>query len=181
MDISTSEKKNDRWEHPQFVIEVIARFPDDAYKAIRLTCHDLPGLVSVGTKNNLDISYEHRFHFIIPRDYPQGLGTIQIVPETPLFHPRIRAVGTKACYAVNGEVDRILIDIIYNILLRPETVRPPSLYKDADFGLDGDKMRWYIKYGPHKIHDHLKDLWRKKQSTTPTPAAVKSGKVKILE
>lgn len=161
-------------------MEIIARFPDQAYRTIQLTCQGLPGLVNVIKPNQLDISYYHKFHFSIPREYPQNLGTIQIVPDTPLFHPRIRAVGTKACYAVNGEIDRILIDIIYNILLRPETVRPPSLYKDADFGLDGEKMRWYIKYGPHKIYDHLKDLWSKKQTKTDALPA-KSSKVKILE
>ena len=84
--------------------------------------------------------------------------------------------GTKACYSVNGEVDRILNDIIFNILLRPETVRPPSLYKDADWGLDSRKMNWYSKYGPQRVYDLLKQKWDKKQKKKQQPPMKKKGK-----
>ena len=140
---------------------------------------DLPGLVSVSPQDKLEISFQHSFRFSLPREYPQNLGKIQIIPETPLFHPRITSVGTKACYTVNGEVDRVLIDIIYNILLRPETVRPPSMFKDADWGLDSRKMHWYIQYGPEKIHQHLKQEWQKKNTKSSVSASSKK-KIKIL-
>ncbi len=140
----------------------------------------LPGLIGVGPDDTLEISYQHCFHFSLPREYPQNLGKIQITPETPLFHPRIRAVGTKACYTVNGEVDRVLIDIIYNVLLRPETVRPPSMFKDADWGLDSRKMRWYIQYGPEKIYQHLKQEWNKKHSPQASSNALPKKKIRVL-
>lgn len=121
----------------------------------------MPGVVEVIPK--IQVSNDHIFHFIIPREYPQNLGKIKIVNETPLYHPRMGSAGSNACYTVNGEVDRVLVDLIYNVLLRPETVRPPSLFKEADWGLNAQKMHWYIQYGPQKIFEFLKTEWGKKQ------------------
>ncbi len=181
MGIRKPKKKSNVWEHSQFLVEIISFYSDQAYKTIRLTCKNLPGLVAV-EHGELKINYEHIFEFSLPREYPQNLGTIQIIPKTPLFHPRIREVGTKACYVVNGEIDRILIDIIFNILLRPNTVQPPSLYKDADWGLDSQKMRWYIQYGPEKMYEYLKSLWSKQQKQSKANLNItKAKKVSIIE
>ncbi len=179
MGTGTSEKKNNIWDHPQFTVAVVAQYPDFAHKTIRFMCRDLPGLIDVQGKH-LNISYQHDFQFTLPREYPQNLGKIQIIAETLLYHPRITGIGTKACYTVNGEVDRILIDIIYNVLLRPETVRPPNLYKDADWGLDASKMKWYIEYGPEKIYTHLKELWASNQISQHSPSKPKK-KVQFLD
>lgn len=180
MGFRRSQKKNESWEHPSFWIGIIEKHSDGAYKTIQMKSTDLPGLVGVGNENTLELSCQHCFRFSLPREYPQNLGKIQIIPETPLFHPRITAVGTKACYTVNGEVDRVLIDIIYNVLLRPETVRPPSMFKDADWGLDSRKMRWYIQYGPEKIYQHLKQEWHKKQQSKTLLPSTPKKKIKIL-
>ncbi len=161
---------------------ILEYYPDGAYKKIQLASEGLPGLLAVGTNDHLEISFQHRFYFALPREYPQSLGKIKIVNETPLFHPRITAVGTNACYAVNGEVDRILIDIIYNILLRPETVKPPNQFKDADWGLNVQKMRWYIQYGPERIYNYLRQEWGKKQKKNLQKDSESRHKnVKILE
>ena len=181
MDFSRGKKKNLEWDHPHFITKITAKHKDKAYKTIQFECTNLPGLKSVKNADNLEISYYHCFIFSIPREYPQNLGQIQIINKTKLFHPRITAVGTKACYAVNGEIDRILVDIIYNILLRPNTVRPPSLYKDADWGLDYKKMNWYINYGPEKIYNHLQELWSKKQNKIGETKVKTKNKVRILD
>lgn len=177
MDIGAISKKNDKWEHPQFTIEIIQKYPDRAYKTLRFTSNDLPGLIAVEPK--LEVVYRHRFHFTIPREYPQNLGNIKIVTETPLYHPRMGAVGANACYTVNGEVDRIFVDLIYNVLLRPETVRPPTRFKDADWGLNAQKMQWYIHYGPERIYEYLKQEWTKRQSKTKPKK--KGHRVQILD
>lgn len=129
----------------------------------------LPGISRIINDNEFTIAYQHKFSFKISREYPQELGKIKIVNQTPLVHPRIVAIGANACYSVNGEIDRILVDIIYNVLLRPETVRPPSLFKDADWGLDAKTMRWYINYGPQKIFQLLWNKWSEKQTHEKSP------------
>jgi hypothetical protein len=156
-----ARKKKEKWLHPQFVVQITKKYPDKAFQTMRFVMKDVPGIVEVSPK--IQLAYEHSFYFVIPREYPQNLGSIRITSETPLFHPRMGVVGTNACYAVNGEIDRILIDLIYNVLLRPETVRPPSLFKEADWGLNSKKMHWYIHYGPHKIYEFLQKEWGKKQ------------------
>ena len=141
----------------------------------------MPGLLDVKEGDKLEIGYNHIFLIRLPREYPQLLGKVEIYPDTPLYHPRIRAVGTKACYMVNGEIDRVFNDIIYNILLRPETVRPPSMYKDADWGLDSYKMKWYIKYGPQKIYNLLKNEWQKQHESIKPVAPKPKRKAYILD
>lgn len=137
----------------------------------------VPGIVEV--EPQLELSYEHSFYFVVPREYPQNLGRIKIVNETSLYHPRIGMAGSNACYTVNGEIDRILVDLIYNVLLRPETVRPPSLFKDADWGLNAQKMKWYIQSGPQKIYDHLRKEWNKRQKKAKNQEP--GNKVQIIE
>ncbi len=124
----------------------------------------MPGVAGVDSLGSPELSFYHHFQITLPREYPQNLAQIKIINKTPLYHPRIAGVGGKACYTVNGEVDRILTDIVFNVLMRPETVRPPGQYKDADWGLDSSKMKWYIKYGPEKLYTLLKEEWGKKQN-----------------
>lgn len=181
MDSRGGEKKKDRWEHPAFVIEVAEKYEDEAYKTLRFHALDLPGIEEVKSDGAWQLRFQHRFSFMLPREYPQNLGKIRIILETPLFHPRITAAGTKACYTVNGEVDRIFNDIIYNVLLRPETVRPPSMFADADWGLDSKKMRWYIQAGPTQVYDRLKKEWQKKQTLKGSASVSKPKKIQILD
>ncbi len=122
----------------------------------------------------MELSFSHRFKITLPREYPQNLSQIMIINETPLYHPRITGIGSKACYSVNGEIDRILVDILYNVLMRPETVRPPNKYKDADRGLDTNRMKWYIKNNPDEIHSLLWQEWGKRQQR-------KKPKIMIME
>lgn len=145
-----------------------------------MTAYEVPGVVAISKQKQLEVAYTHRFRFSLPREYPQNLGKIKIVNETPLFHPRIGLTGTKVCYTVNGEVDRILVDLIFNILLRPETVRPPTQFPEADWGLDVHKMQWYIQYGPQKIYEYLKQEWGKRQKKK-FPNQDGGKKVQILD
>ena len=174
-------KKKDKWEHPQFNINITEKYPDGAYQIVQLAMSDLPGVVAVGLDGKIEISLKHSFHFFLPRDYPQSLGKIKIVNETPLFHPRMAAAGTNACYTVNGEVDRVLVDLIYNVLLRPETIKPPNLFRDADWGLNVQKMKWYIQYGPQKIYDYLKNEWAKQQKKIGVPGNAGVKKVRVID
>ena len=89
---------------------------------------------------------------------------VDIVNRTPLVHPRFRGKGKNACYNVNGEVDRILVDLIYNTMLRPDLVRPPSLYPDEDWGVHRSSMQWYIETGPKQVYQHLQGALRERQS-----------------
>lgn len=73
-----------------------------------------------------------------------------------------------------------MVDLIFNVLLRPETVRPPNQFKDADWGLNSQKMQWYIKYGPEKVYEYLKEEWSKRQKKAEKPRRIGS-KIQILD
>jgi hypothetical protein len=162
-------------------VKFVDFYQDGAVRSLRFHALHLPGVIEVKANKEVVIGLQHVFLIRLPREYPQLLGKVEIIPETDLVHPRIRAAGIKACYTVNGEVDRVLNDIIFNVLLRPETVQPPSLYKDADWGLDSYKMKWYIQYGPERMYNELKSQWAKLHDSVPVASSKQKRKVYIVE
>ena len=121
--------------------------------------HGVPGILEVRGDHIESMVTLHRFRFTIPREYPHDLD-LEIHSVTALYHPRIASESGKACYQVHGEIDRVLIDLVFNVLLRPDLVRPPCLYPEADWGLDRRKMEWYCEAGPERIHARLLAAWR---------------------
>jgi hypothetical protein len=138
-------QENSSWRSTDFIVEIIERYRDGAYKRIRFTMHNLPGYTSQPSSltSTNTIRYEHIFVFDLPREYPQNIGMIRPTALTPLYHPRISARGTgQACYSVRGELDRILEYLPFFVLLKPDHVEPPSRY-DSDHGLNSSAMAWY--------------------------------------
>ena len=113
-------REDSSWSNSDFSVTVIERFRDGAYKRIRFIIRNLPGYARRprSLTNQTDIRYEHIFVFDLPREYPQNIGSIRPAAETPLFHPRLSASGRgHACYSVRGEIDRILEDLPFFVLL----------------------------------------------------------------
>lgn len=148
-----------RWSHPEFAVRVASRFKDKAAHILEFSLARLPGVASLDEEGKPVVRHNHRFRVDIPRSYPADLGAIRVRAMLPLFHPRIGPSGTgAACVYVNGELDRVLWSIVRQVLLDPEYVQPPKLYRGQDRGMNLSAMSWYEK-DPVGIHRRLLDLW----------------------
>ena len=169
------------WSNRDFTVAIIDRYRDGAFKRVRFTMRYLPGFVRE-PRNPEDASairYEHRFVFDLPREYPQNIGTIRPIAEMPLYHPRLAASGTgHACYSVRGELDRILEDLPFFVLLKPDRVEPPSQFQ-SDHGLNMAAMAWY-EQDTDRIVETLDQLWEAQHKDGPA-APLRQGRVRILE
>ena len=148
-----------RWSHPEFVVRVASRFKDKAAHILEFAMSNLPGVASLGADGKPRLRHQHRFRVDIPRSYPADLGSIRVRAMLPLFHPRIGPSGTgAACVYVNGEIDRVLWSIVRQVLLDPDYVQPPKLFRGQDRGMNLAAMSWY-ETDPVGIHRRLLDLW----------------------
>ncbi|MFX1509963.1 MAG: hypothetical protein ACFFBR_06625 [Promethearchaeota archaeon] len=173
-------RENTMWSNRDFSVAIIARYRDGAYKRIRFVIRNLPGIIRQprSLTDETAIRYEHRFVFDLPREYPQNIGTIRPAAETPLFHPRLAASGTgHACYSVRGELDRILEDLPFFVLLKPDRVEPPSQFQ-SDHGLNSTAMAWY-EQNTNNIVETLDRLWETRHQLG-SPATPRRGRVQIL-
>jgi len=162
-----------KWGHPDFAVRVARRFKGGAARTLELKAYNLPGIADVGEAGGATIRNEHRFRVDLPRSYPNRLGAIAVRALTPLYHPRIGPSGRgKACVYVNGEIDRVLWSIVRQILLDPEYVQPPKLYRGQDRGMNLAAMAWY-ETDPRGIHRKLLDRWAQAHGAEKFAAAEK--------
>jgi len=177
------------WSNRDFTVEIASRYRDGAYKRIRFIMRNLPGYVrqpkSTQNPRPGDIRYEHVFTFDLPREYPRNVGMIRPVAETPLFHPRLSASSGRgrACYSVRGELDRILEDLPFFVLMKPDRVEPPSRYQ-SDHGLNSRAMAWYERH-LDEVVSSLERLWEERHRISAQPAQPAGqdtqGRVLILD
>jgi hypothetical protein len=172
------ERGDGRWDHDDFTIRVARRFNDKAARTLEVKLRNLPGIEAVNGAGNVEVTRDHRFRIDIPRSYPNNLGAIVVRSMKRLYHPRIGTSGRgEACIHVNGEIDRVLLNLIRQILLDPACVQPPKLYRGQDRGMNVPAMNWYEKQ-PHRIHRRLLDLWAQAHGADAFIEAEK-GKVKV--
>jgi hypothetical protein len=184
--VERPRRDGSRWRTEDFTVEVIDRYHDGAYKRIRFTMHNLPGYAQrpASLTSQKAIRYEHTFSFDLPREYPQDIGAIRPTAETPLYHPRLSSSGTgRACYSVRGELDRILEDLPFFVLLKPDRVAPPSQFQ-SDHGLNTAAMAWY-EHDMDSIVNTLDRLWEERHRVTTRREAGHveerpGGRVRIL-
>jgi hypothetical protein len=174
-------REDTTWSNADFTVAIISRYRDGAYKRVRFTMRNLPGYIREpdSLTSTRAIRYEHRFVFELPREYPQNIGTIRPASELPLFHPRLSASGTgHACYSVRGELDRILEDLPFFVLLKPDRVEPPSQFQ-SDRGLNTTAMTWY-EQDTEGIVNTLDRLWGERHQTSVITTPLK-GRVRIID
>ncbi len=174
-------REDTTWSNADFTVAIISRYRDGTYKRIRFIMRNLPGYVREpdSLTSTRSLRYEHRFVFDLPREYPQNIGTIRPAAELPLFHPRLSASGTgHACYSVRGELDRILEDLPFFVLLKPDRVEPPSQFQ-SDRGLNAAAMGWY-EQDTENIVNTLDRLWEDRHQTSVIMTPLK-GRVRILD
>lgn len=175
---STFTRKGDKWTQEDFSVDVISKFKDNTFREIMFSVRRLPGLIGQSSsKDHLNIGYIHKFLIYLPREYPANLSHIKMRSATRIWHPRISMSGSgDACITVNGEIDRILIDLIYHLLMDPRRIRPPKLFPKEDSGLNTVAMRWFEK-DAENIHKTMLAKWdaRHEKSTLK-----ESGGIQII-
>ena len=168
--VPPEEIEENHWRTPDLEIKVIARNPDDSIKTIQYGLN-IPGVK--GLKGNSPImNYNHTFRIELPREYPARVDKIRIIADTQVFHPRFSISGFgEACIQINGEIDRVLMDLILQVLYDPDRVRPPKLYSDADFGRNSAAMKWYQSNDPHHIYNDFLLEWETYRNKKIKPKA----------
>ncbi|MFX0168362.1 MAG: hypothetical protein ACFE89_03295 [Candidatus Hodarchaeota archaeon] len=178
---SPPRREDTTWSNDDFTVTILSRYRDGAFKRVGFTMRNLPGYTQKPSQltSNRALRYEHRFVFDLPREYPQSIGMIHPTAETPLFHPRLSSSGTgPACYSVRGELDRILEDLPFFVLLKPDRVEPPSQFQ-SDHGLNTTAMAWY-EADAENIVTTLDRLWEERHQIQGT-RSVPERRIKILE
>lgn len=145
--------------HPHFRVSPKQHFSDGAIQVLRLKLSNVPGVSSVPTGPKPNMNWSHTLDVGMPRSYPMELHRLQIQCQSSLANPRLRKGG--ACLNVRGDLDRVLTDLVYHVLLEPSRIKPPKLYPGNDHGIDSRVMAWYQKQRdyPQRIHDWLLRRW----------------------
>lgn len=167
------------WKGVDFEIKVSHYHADKAIKSIQYALF-IPGIKEL-KGNEPIITHNHTFRIELPREYPARVDKIKIFAETQQFHPRFSNSGWgEGCLHINGEIDRILMDMIFQTLQDPDRVRPPKYYPDADFGTNSTAMKWYQgKNDPKKLYDSMMENWNKyRQNRLKKPEKMKNSKSK---
>ncbi|MGQ4832951.1 MAG: hypothetical protein ACP6IS_03500 [Candidatus Asgardarchaeia archaeon] len=158
---------DNHWKCNDYEIKIIKRYPDGAYSVIKYIIRNTPSYYKKPkyVRDLSSISFEHIFLIYLPREYPASISEIKLRMETSLYHPRVSSHGSlrNVCYVVMGELDRILEDLIFFILLKHDRIRPPALYPREDFGLNSEAMKWY-QSNYKEIETYLEELWDKQHS-----------------
>jgi len=171
-------RQGDKWVQEDYTVEIKGKHSDGAYREILFSIRRTPGLIGQSAnKEQMKIGYNHKFTILLPREYPANLSHIKMRSATRLWHPRIGMSGRgDACITVNGEVDRILIDLIYHLLMDPKRIRPPKLYPKEDSGMNAIAMRWFEKDADN-IHKAMLVNWDTKHEKT---SLKESGGIRII-
>jgi hypothetical protein len=158
------------WRTPDLEIKVVARNSDDSIRAIQYGLN-IPGVVGLNGKEPI-LTMAHAFRIELPREYPARVDKIRIIADSQMFHPRFSISGLgEACIQINGEIDRILMDMIFQVLYDPDRVRPPKFYDDADFGRNSSAMKWYQNNDPKSIYESLLNKWLDSRTKKIKPRA----------
>ena len=168
------------WKHPDADIQLHSYYDDGAVKSIRITYKRLPGFVRPSL-TKAALRFKHEFEISLPRSYPANLSAIKLYSLDYLYHPRMSSSrGTKmeACVHIPGEIDRIMIEFIYQILMKPDKVRPPKLFS-ADSGLQPSAMRWY-ENNMEQIIEFLEQQWDDVHEKRGSTKKEKLTKPKVL-
>lgn len=157
------KKVNDnKWYNDDFEVFIFSKYADGAIKSLEYIIKNLPGYKEKPkfVEDLKALQFIHRFRINIPRSYPRDLHKIRITLLTPLYHPRVSPTGDirHICFVVRGEIDRVLEELLFFVLMKKDRVEPPSIYKKADYGLNSNAMKWYIKH-MEQIIRFLEQTW----------------------
>lgn len=155
--IEPEETEEYHWRNQDFEIQAIGRYSDSSINVIRYNLF-IPGIVGLDGLDPI-ISFSHSFRIILPREYPARVDKVKIFVDSQLFHSRFSVSTGEACFTINGEIDRILLELIFFVLNDPAHVFPPEIYDEVDFGCNYNAMKWYQTNIPQRIFETLLKRW----------------------
>lgn len=173
-----NENSTFSWESDDFLIKVTGFHPIDhtrvkAIKRIEILMKTIPSVVSLEsnkyfplegrkkTKFHLPkLRFGNSYTIDLPRSYPANVGNIRIIYNESHWHPRFddNSFGNQtstACYHPNGEIDRILMDVVFFLMYEPGQVKPPG----SDNGLNHEATMWFLNAGPNRVHKYIFSEW----------------------
>ena len=96
------------WKNSMITIEEILQYPSGRPQTYQIT-YNIPSFVT-----STQIGYKHIINITIPDSYPNNLSQVKINHKTKLNHPR--NMGNYLCLKVNGEMDRIIMNLLNQLL-----------------------------------------------------------------
>lgn len=167
---SKNDGKRQKWKNNLVEIEQIEEYDDGRAKGFIFTFH-IPSPIGLALKTkpaNLTdniplIGYKHKIYVSLPFNYPsvrsiessvQRSDTLYIESRSQLFHPRFYLREKSwGCIMVNGEIDRIGMNLFQQLLWEPSHVwkEKPALETTNNI----DATNWAKNCGREEIHKLL--------------------------
>ncbi len=166
------------WRHPDAEFLLTGYHSDGAVKEITIVYHRLPSFVRPCFERNC-LSFDHAFVIQLPRAYPSRLNRIRIIPKSKIYQPRLPpcSLTTDACIFIPGEIERIFLELLYHLLMKPDKIQPPTPQKP--YLGKKECMDWYVNH-MDKIITFLEKEWEKIHEKTLTTAKPKKSSQVIL-
>lgn len=165
-----NDGKRQKWKNNLVDIEQIEEYDDGRAKGFIFTFH-IPSPIGKGlgnkppnlTDNIPQIGYKHKIYVSLPFNYPsvrsiessvQRSDTLYIESRSQLFHPRFYLREKSwGCIMVNGEIDRIAMNLFQQLLWEPTHVWKENPAHETTNNIDA--TNWAKLCGRKEIHQLL--------------------------
>ena len=166
------------WDHNLVKITQIESYPADRPKGFIFTFL-IPSPVNSPknlsqppnlTNNIPQIGYNHKIYVCLPRNYPAvksvelaqpGTDTLYIESRPQLWHPRFYLQQKSwGCIMVNGEIDRIAMNLFQQLLWEPGHVW--KLSEERETTNNSNASRWGQINGKEEVYKFLLNLMNEK-------------------
>ncbi len=167
---SENDGKRQKWKNNLVEIEQIEEYEDERAKGFIFTFH-IPSPIGMALTNkpaNLTdniplIGYKHKIYVSLPFNYPsvrsiessaQRSDTLYIESRSQLFHPRFfLRQKSWGCIMVNGEIDRIAMNLFQQLLWEPTHVWKENPNLETTNNINA--TNWAKDCGREEIHKFL--------------------------
>jgi hypothetical protein len=96
------------------------------------------------------VTYEHVYRITLPKSYPQDLGQVRIMNTSGMHHPR--NFGHYMCLTVNGEMDRILMNLFNQTIWVHSEIFPKHSDSGSSISVNLKKTETLIAKEMNKMH-----------------------------
>lgn len=180
--VNESDGKNHKWHNNLVDIEQIESYDDGRAKGFIFTffipspiAHPLTGN-KADLENNIPVvGYKHKIYVSLPFNYPsvrsiessvQRTDALYIESRSQLFHPRFYLREKSwGCIMVNGEIDRIAMNLFQQLLWEPSHVWKEDASRETTNNIDASN--WAKNCGKEEIHKliigKMNDQWGTKK------------------
>ena len=176
--VNSSNGKTHKWKNNLVEVEQIEQYDDGRPKGYILTYY-IPSPIGEPldtsrpanlTDNIPLIGYKHKIYVSLPFNYPsvrsiessvQRSDTLYIESRSQLFHPRFYLRQKSwGCVMVNGEIDRIAMNLFQQLLWEPGHVWKEKPNQETTNNINA--TNWAKNCGKEEIHKYLLRLMDEK-------------------